>query len=119
MIFWGIVTFLAVIIGVTVPMKRDKLSRGYTWIGIGSLLGMVAGLYVYPGAGIIVGTFVGALIGYMIFRRTIRKYRIKRRFFALFFNLATPAIISNCIVGVALQLILDASSVTLFTPLFS
>ena len=118
MIFWGIITFLAVVLGIAVPMKRDMISRGYTWVGAGSLLGMIAGLYVYPGAGIIIGTFVGAFIGYLIFRRSIRKYRIKRRFFALFFNLATPAISAYCIIGVALQLIIAASNVILFTPLY-
>lgn len=114
MVFWGIATFIAVLIGLAMPMRR-----GYTSVAVGTLIGMLAGIYTYPGAGIVCGSFLGALIGYVLYRRSPRGNRDRSPFLSSFCGIGLPAIVTFSIIGVALQLIIDASSVTVFRPLIT
>lgn len=117
MVFWGIATFIAVLIGMAMPMRRGTRRGGYTSVAAGTIIGMLAGIYTYPGAGIVCGSFLGALIGYVLYRRSPRGNRDRSPFITSFCGIGLPAIVTFSIIGVALQLIIDASSVTVFRPL--
>ncbi|MDE6074637.1 MAG: DUF456 family protein [Muribaculaceae bacterium] len=119
MIFWGIATVIAVIIGLMMPMRRGSLRGGYTSVAVGTFIGMLAGIYTYPGAGIVVGAFAGALIGYILYRRSPRGNRDRSPFLSSFCGIGLPTIVTFCIIGVALQLIIDASDVVIFRPLIT
>lgn len=119
MIFWGVATFIAVLIGFAMPMRRGSLQQGYTSVAAGTLIGMLAGLYIYPGAGIVCGSFAGALIGYSLYHRSPRGYRDRSPFLYSLCGIGLPAIVTFSIIGVAIQLIIDASAVTVFRPLIS
>ena len=72
MVVWGVVTILSVLLyyyAGAIGAKTYGASRAGVW---GSVIGAVAGIFVFNVAGLIIGPFVGALAGEMIFGRTFK-----------------------------------------------
>jgi len=76
LVMWGAITVAVTLLDYWVPVYGTKRLGG-TKAGIrGAAIGLIIGLFFYPPFGIIVGPFVGALLGEMIsgqeFSRAIR-----------------------------------------------
>lgn len=69
--FWGIATLI--ILGIDFLSPKDKLesSTGPVYMGIGALTGMALGILIDPSM-IIVGTFIGSILGELAFSKTPR-----------------------------------------------
>jgi len=76
LVMWGAITVAVTVLDYWVPIYGTK-KLGGTKTGIrGAAIGLIIGLFFYPPFGIIVGPFVGALLGEMIsgqeFSRAVR-----------------------------------------------
>ena len=72
MIIWGVITVLSVMLDYyagAIGAKTYGASRAGVW---GSVIGAIAGIFVFNVAGLIIGPFVGALAGELIFGRSFR-----------------------------------------------
>jgi uncharacterized protein YqgC (DUF456 family) len=63
---YGIITILAVIADYALPVYSAKRFKGSGYGVFGSALGMIAGIFIFPPFGIIIGTVTGAFIGELI-----------------------------------------------------
>jgi len=68
----GIITAIVTVADFILPVylpKRYGASKFGVW---GSIIGMIAGMVFFPPFGLILGTFVGAVLGELIFSRNAR-----------------------------------------------
>ncbi len=68
LIIWGIATAVVVALDYIAPTWGTKLGGGSTWGKWGCFLGTIIGLFCFPPLGIIIGPFVGAVIGELLHR---------------------------------------------------
>ena len=64
LVIWGVVMALVTVIDYWVPMYFTKVTGGSKYAERGSLIGMIVGIFLTP-IGMIMGAFLGALIGEM------------------------------------------------------
>jgi uncharacterized protein YqgC (DUF456 family) len=97
LLVWLAIT-LAVIIGdYLLPAWMTRRFGGSRSAAIGSLLGLLAGIFFFPPAGLIIGSFLGALIGELLHNRTDKDKALKVAFGAfLAFILSTGAKLIIC-----------------------
>jgi uncharacterized protein YqgC (DUF456 family) len=72
LIVMGIITVIVTVADFILPVylpKRYGASKFGVW---GSIIGMIAGMVFFPPFGLIIGTFVGAVLGELIFSRSGR-----------------------------------------------
>lgn len=108
MLFWGVATLLTLGIDRLLPAEtaRGKAGRGY--VGGGALAGMVVGMLM-PGAGIVLGTVIGAALGAMAYSRTPEGKTIafpSSEFVRYLCACGLPTVVDMAIVGVALKTLL-------------
>ncbi len=65
---WGIAVVVVLLIDNFLPMWTTKRFGGSKWGVTGSVIGMIAGLFIPP-VGIILGTLIGAVVGELIYSR--------------------------------------------------
>jgi uncharacterized protein YqgC (DUF456 family) len=73
LVIYALLTVFVVILDFILPVYSTKKFRGTKYGIIGSALGLVVGLFLFPPVGIIVGPIVGAFIGEMITGRAIAR----------------------------------------------
>ncbi len=65
LVVWGLVTGLVVILDYVIPVYGTKYFGGTSRGMWGATIGLIIGIFFLPPAGMIIGPFVGALIGEM------------------------------------------------------
>jgi uncharacterized protein YqgC (DUF456 family) len=68
--FWAAITAVVTIADYCLPAYMTQRFGGSRSATVGSILGLLAGLFIFPPAGLIIGPFLGALAGELIHNRT-------------------------------------------------
>lgn len=63
LIFYGLFTLLVLAVDYWIPAYWVKKSGGTKWGSNGSIAGMLLGMFFLPPLGMLIGTFLGAVIG--------------------------------------------------------
>lgn len=63
LVIYGIFTLLIVAVDYWIPAYWVKKTGGTKWGSYGSIAGMLAGIWFFPPLGMLVGTFLGAVVG--------------------------------------------------------
>ena len=66
LLIWLLVVIVVQILDYISPVLGTKYAGGSKWGNRGCIIGTVAGLFVFPPWGILIGPFVGAVIGELI-----------------------------------------------------
>jgi len=69
LIFWAIVTACVTVMDFILPSVLAKKFGGSRAASIGSFLGLLTGMFLFPPWGLILGPFIGALTGELIHNR--------------------------------------------------
>ena len=99
---WAGITIAVTITDFLLPSLMAKSFGGSRAASIGSFAGLVAGMFFFPPLGLIIGPFLGALAGELIYKRTYSHQALKVAFGAFL----------SFIVGSGIKLM--ASAVMLF-----
>ncbi len=73
LIVWAVITVVITIMDNFLPAIMAKQFGGSRAASIGSFIGLVVGIFVFPPWGMIIGPFLGALIGELIYSRNNSK----------------------------------------------
>ncbi len=73
LLIWGLVVVAIQVLDYFVPIWGTKKFGGGRKGAWGSALGVVAGIFIFPPFGIILGPFVGAVIGELIDKKTTKQ----------------------------------------------
>jgi len=99
---WAGITVLVTVLDYILPSMLAKRFGGSRSASIGSFVGLVIGIFIFPPWGMIIGPFFGALVGELIHNRNNKTQALKTAFGAFL----------AFIVGTGLKLI--ASSIMLY-----
>ena len=66
LVVWGLLVVLVQAMDYVTPMLGTKYSGGSKWGNWGCAVGTVAGIFVFPPWGILLGPFVGAFVGELL-----------------------------------------------------
>ena len=72
LVVWGLLVVLAQAMDYVTPMLGTKYSGGSKWGNWGCAVGTVAGMFVFPPWGILLGPFVGAFVGELLGGKGVR-----------------------------------------------
>jgi len=71
LLFWAVITAAVTIMDYFLPPLMVRWSGGSRAASVGSFIGTLAGIFIFPPWGFIIGPFLGALLGETINRRAI------------------------------------------------
>ena len=94
---WAAITVAVTIGDYFLPAILTKRLGGSRLATVGSIIGLLTGLFFFPPAGLIIGPFIGALAGELIHNRTDSAKAIRvafGAFIAFFFSTGAKLIIS-------------------------
>lgn len=106
-VFWAIAMLVVIALNFMLPPKVVKSKLGIHYIYTAALAGMLAGLAISHAA-MIVGAVAAAVLGGVAFARTSEGEGLgfpTRKFWNYFCAKALPAIISFCIIGTTIPLL--------------
>lgn len=63
LVFYGVFTLLVLAVDYWIPAYWVKKSGGTKWGSNGSIVGMIIGMVFFPPLGMLIGTFLGAVVG--------------------------------------------------------
>ena len=66
LVIWGVITALTIVLEYIIPIVGTKRFGGTKWGIWGCIIGLVAGIFIVPPVGMIVGPFAGAFAGELI-----------------------------------------------------
>lgn len=66
LVVWGLLVVLAQVLDYVTPMLGTRYSGGTRWGNWGCVLGTIAGIFLFPPWGILLGPFAGAFIGELL-----------------------------------------------------
>ena len=69
LIIWAILVILTIVADYFLPILGVKTWNGTKWGNIGCIVGIVVGVFIIPPWGIILGPFVGAVLGELLFAK--------------------------------------------------
>ncbi|MCL2373617.1 MAG: DUF456 domain-containing protein [Treponema sp.] len=69
LLVWAGITAAVTVIDYILPIVMTKRFGGSRAASVGSLLGLLAGIFFFPPLGLVLGPFLGALIGELIYNR--------------------------------------------------
>lgn len=69
LVWWLILVLLTIVADYLLPVLGVKKWNGSKWGNIGCIIGTVAGLFLFPPWGIIIGPFFGAVLGELLFAK--------------------------------------------------
>ena len=94
---WGVITVAVTVGDYFLPAIMTKRFGGSRLATVGSILGLLAGLFFFPPIGLIIGPFIGALAGELIYNRTdsAKAFRVALgAFLAFFFSTGAKLVVS-------------------------
>lgn len=103
--YWGVMTMVVIIIVSLLPQPLVKATQGMPHITVGSVAGMLVGAAVGY-APMIVGAFLGAAAGCVVFARTPKGSALgfpSARFVQYFCAKGLPAVVTVSLLGIAVE----------------
>ena len=97
LIVWAILVLLTIVADYILPVLGVKKWNGSKWGNVGCAIGIVVGVFILPPWGIILGPFVGAVLGELLFAKKNTPEALKAGFGAFIgFILGTVFKLSVC-----------------------
>ena len=97
LVIWGILVLLTIAADYVLPVIGVKKWNGSSWGNAGCIVGIVVGAFIIPPWGIILGPFIGAVLGELLFARKNTPEALKAGFGAFMgFILGTVFKLSVC-----------------------
>ena len=97
LVVWGILVLLTLVADYVLPVLGVKKWNGSNWGNVGCIIGIIVGAFILPPWGIILGPFVGAVLGELLFARKKTPEALKAGFGAFIgFMLGTVFKLSVC-----------------------
>ena len=69
LIVWLVLVLLTIAADYILPVLGVKHWNGSKWGNVGCIIGTIAGLFIFPPLGIIIGPFAGAVLGEILFAK--------------------------------------------------
>lgn len=66
LIWWAVLTLLTIIFDYLMPVLGVKKWNGSKWGNIGCIIGIIVGCFIFPPWGILLGPFIGAVLGELV-----------------------------------------------------
>ena len=80
LVIWALIAAIVTVMDYILPSIMTKRFGGSRAASIGSFVGLVAGIFLFPPWGLIIGPFAGALIGELVFQRSNGEKALKAAF---------------------------------------
>ena len=103
---WAAITVIITLADYFLPAFMTRKFGGSRSATIGSILGLLAGFFFFPPVGLIIGPFLGALVGELIHNRTdsAKAFRVAfGAFLAFIFGTGAKLIISSLMLFYAIK----------------
>ena len=69
LVIWLILVLLTIAADYILPVLGVKKWNGSKWGNVGCIIGIIVGVFIFPPWGVIIGPFVGAVLGELLFAK--------------------------------------------------